>query len=217
MRRKTHGPAVTVVLLSLLLAGPGFPGCRHRGASEKQGPAGGRIAQHGHSAESRQELPPPQLKREVLGREAIKVPAGLAELSPVAYLPATERMLVYNAMGPLRLRVVRANGTGLAELEVQSGEVLIVDRTAGVRVSRQSGSETLVRGPLDDQAVYALFALPTGGMRQEVERSVIRPETLAERQARADAEQKAEEEARKKEQQEKEAATRPSTTPSGGG
>lgn len=214
MRREKHGAlAVTVVLLSLLVAGPSFPGCRKGGVSEKQGPAGEGIPQQEQAGGSRRELPPPQLKREVLDRGALNVPPELAEFSPVAYLPAAEQMLVYNAMGPLRLRVVRADGTALAEVEVQSGEVLVVDRKSGVRVSRQSGNEILVRGPLDEQGVYALFALPVGGVRQEAERSLIRPETLAERQARAEAE----EEARKKEQQEKDAATRPGTTPSGGG
>ena len=136
----------------------------------------------------------------------VNVPQDLANLRPVALLPAGEQTMIYNAMGPLRLRVARADGSTLAEVETRSGQVLVVDRRTGVKLA----GDVVAQGPLDERAVYALYALPTGGVRQEATQSRIRPETVQEREARRDAEQ-AQREAEQRE------TTRPSTSPTGGG
>ena len=199
MQRPMRGLAAPAILSSLLAASILASGCRQQGGGDRQ---------QGPQATTQARVPPPQTTRQVMQRETLAVPREMSEIPPVAMLPAGEPMLIYNAMGPLRLRVARGDGSVLAEAEVKSGEILIVDRRSGVRVSRQSGSETLVPGPLDERAAYALYALPTGGVRQEAERVMIRPETPEEREARARALQE-------QRQREAEAATRPAG--SGGG
>lgn len=201
MQAKEHGLAVVVVLLSVFLAGPGL-GCRgERGADQAQGPAGGR---RGGDLPAPSQAP--QTTRQVVARQPVRVPRELAQTRPIERLPAGEQLLVYNAMGPLVLRVARADGASLAEVEVASGQVLVVDRKAGVKLARGGGTETIVPGPLDEQAEYLLFALPTGGLRQESERSVVRPETPAERQQRLE----------ERQPEQTEPQTQPETRPSGG-
>ena len=198
MQRSMRGIAAPGILSTLLAAMILAAGCRNDGGGDRQ------------NADQPQAQPPlPQTTQQVVGRQTLEVPQELSQIPPVATLPAGEQMRVYNVMGPLRLRVTRADGSTLTEAEVRSGEVLIVDRRSGVRLSRQSGSETLVRGPLDERAAYDIYALPVAGVRQESEQTVIRPETPEEHQARV----KALEEAGRRAAEE--AATRPAG--SGGG
>ena len=202
MKRAKHGKAVSVVLLSLLV-GLGLAGCQGRQSQSGETQADGEAG----DAASKAELPAPEMKSEVLDRTPLNVPAELANLRPVEILEAEEQMTLYRGMGPLRLRITRQDGSTLAEVETQAGDVLVVDRRSGVKV----GGEVIVPGPLEERSTYAIFALPTGGVRQEVTRSVIRPENVQEREARA----KAEAERRRQEQQQG-GTTRPSTSPTGG-
>ena len=209
MRLDRHGQAVTVVLLSLLV-GSGPAGCGMFG--DRSGPTPDREAgADGAAAEAEQEepLPAPELRRDVLGVDSLPAPEELARLRPAATLPPGERTMIYNALGPLLLRVSRADGSVLAEAEAQAGEVLVVDRRSGVRL----GGRQVVRGPLDEQAEYALYARPPGGVRREVTRSRFRPETVEEREERAEA-MREEEERRRREQSPP--TTGPSTRPFGG-
>lgn len=200
-----HGMAVSVVLLSLLV-GPGLAGCS-RGQSGQPGGEARADDQAATQEGQSDALPPPELRSEVLERQPLNVPPDLANLRPVEVLPDGEQMTLYRAMAPLRLRVARADGTTLSEVEADSGQVLVVDRRTGVKL----GGEVLVRGPLEEHSVYAIYALPTGGVRQEATRTLIRPETPAEREERAQAEAEAQ---RRQEQQG--GTTRPSTSPTGG-
>ena len=200
MKREKHGKTVAVVFLSLLV-GLGFAGCSRSGKPEGETQAGGEASQGSSGAD----LPPPEMKSEVLGRTPLNVPAELANLRPVEVLEAGEAMTLYRAMGPLRLRVTRQDGTTLSEVETQAGDVLVVDRRSGVKVD----GKVVVAGPLEERSTYAIFALPTGGVRQEVTRSVIRPENEQEREARAQAERRRQEELQTE-------TTRPSTSPTGG-
>ena len=197
MQRSLRGAPAPVILSSLLAAMIVAAGCREGGADQQE-----------DGTTQATTRPMPQTTRQVVG-QSVQIPREMGEIPPVAMLPAGEQRLFYNAMGPLRLRVSRGDGSMLAEADVRSGEVLIVDRRDGVRLSRQGGSETLVRGPLDERAVYSVYALPIGGVRSESERTVIRPETPAEVEARM----KALEEERRRAAEE--AATRPAG-PGGG-
>jgi hypothetical protein len=197
MKREKHGQTVSVVFLSLLV-GLGLAGCQR---SQPDGET--QVGEEGRASDG-EALPPPEMKSEVLERTPLNVPAELANLRPVAVLEAGEAMTLYRAMGPLRLRVTRQDGTTLAEAETLAGDVLVVDRRSGVKVD----GEVIVAGPLEEGSTYAIFALPTGGVRQEVTRSVIRPENEQERESRAQAE-------RRREELQSE-TTRPSTSPTGG-
>ena len=103
---------------------------------------------------------------------------------PVAQLGPGEDGIVWMVQSPQLLRVTAsAVGTTrdqniVQEVEAGSGEVMVIDPVDGITL----GNQVLLRGPLSDEAVYRLYALPPGGERNEVIRSTLRPSTPGERQ-----------------------------------
>ena len=129
----------------------------------------------------------PAMVRDTLVSQTLAPPAGLADLRPALVLATGQARAFHGFNGPALMRLDRREAGGgvttLAEVEVNGGQIALLDRRLGVVLD----GRRLVAGPLAGGATYELYALPPGGVLREATVTLTRPKTKedqdAERQA----------------------------------